>query len=119
MDTLPPILLIMMICWTRAFGSVMMFRSAVSDLVDRRFLRRGGILRWIHVTRPATETSAHRCFHDQRRMNGKETWIQEKKTLDMGNHFDMARRPWRSPIPLSLFPRHTSFHGARKHMNHL
>ncbi|KAL0940310.1 uncharacterized protein CTRU02_203073 [Colletotrichum truncatum] len=27
----------MMICWTRAFGSVMMFRSAVSDLVDRRF----------------------------------------------------------------------------------
>ncbi|KAH9234266.1 hypothetical protein K456DRAFT_1675074 [Colletotrichum gloeosporioides 23] len=81
MDTLPPILLIMMICWTRAFGSVMMFRSAVSDLVDRRFLRRGGILRWIHVTRPATETSAHRCFHDQRRMNGKETWIQEKKHL--------------------------------------
>ncbi|KAK1596580.1 uncharacterized protein LY79DRAFT_48391 [Colletotrichum navitas] len=95
----------------------MMFSSAVSDLVDRRIQCRGGIRFWIHGTRPARKSrliAVSRQEKDERKRN----LDTHKKKLDMGNHFDMAKRPMGGPSIPSCFPAMSSLHGARKHMNH-
>ncbi|KAF6831884.1 hypothetical protein CMUS01_07153 [Colletotrichum musicola] len=58
-----------------------MLCSAVSDLVDRRILRRGGIHFRIHGSRQTRKPRLIAVSRPEKRMNGKETWIQEKNLI--------------------------------------
>ncbi|KAK1451257.1 hypothetical protein CCUS01_11043 [Colletotrichum cuscutae] len=93
----------MMICWTRAFGSVMIFRSAVSELVDRRF--------------PSVAAASHFGFTAPARQRNLGSWLfqrpekdERKRNLDTRKYLIWATiSTWqkkahgRSPIP-SCFP---------------
>ncbi|WDK10614.1 hypothetical protein CGRA01v4_01893 [Colletotrichum graminicola] len=77
----------------------MMFRSAVSDLVDSRIQRRGGIRFWIHGTRPTRKSrliAVSRQEKDERKRN-----LDTKKNLIWATISTWLNGPWAVP----LYPR--------------